>query len=163
MSAGTSLFNTQNVQIGFLKVDDPIRGDNSQHYILSKGPSDISSPNQPSRGVDTIASSIISLSIQSAANLSPIPRPTKLSESLQPSISYDIDRHTLIYKPVARKVHTVPKAISEEYHITRQLPDSPLAGLLELPVHPLTFIPGTRFTQEHQEKPLGYIALYNTL
>jgi hypothetical protein len=70
---------------------------------------------------------------------------------LQPFVSYDIERHTLIYKPVARKVRTVPKAISEEYHITRRLPDHPLAGLPELPVHPPIFTPGTRFTQEHSD------------
>jgi hypothetical protein len=80
MSTGTSLFDTQNVQIGFLKIDDLTRGDNSQHCILSKGPSDISSPNQPSRGVDTIVPFMISSSIQSATNLSPDSSPTRYSE-----------------------------------------------------------------------------------
>ncbi|KAJ8594075.1 hypothetical protein M405DRAFT_698575, partial [Rhizopogon salebrosus TDB-379] len=55
------------------------------------------------------------------------------------------------YKPVARKVRTIPEAISEEYHITCRLPDHPLAGLPELPVHPPIFIPGARFTQERSD------------
>ncbi|KAJ8585633.1 hypothetical protein M405DRAFT_744970, partial [Rhizopogon salebrosus TDB-379] len=31
------------------------------------------------------------------------------------------------------------------------LPDHPLTGLPELPVHPLIFVPGTRFTQERSD------------
>ncbi|KAJ8594386.1 hypothetical protein M405DRAFT_700396, partial [Rhizopogon salebrosus TDB-379] len=56
------------------------------------------------------------------------------------------------YKPVARKVRTVPESITEDYHITRRLPDDPLDGLVDLPTHPPDFIPGKRFTQERSDK-----------
>jgi hypothetical protein len=58
--------------------------------------------------------------------------------------SYDFDRtsRTFVYKPVARKVRTVPESITEDYHITRRLPDDPLDGLVDLPTHPPDFIPG---------------------
>ena len=133
---------------GFLEIDDPNRGDNSQQYILSKERSDTSSFNQPSRGVDTIASFSTPSPVQLATYPPPISRPTTSLDTSHPTISYDIEQHALVYKPVARKVRTVPEAISEEFHITRRLPDFPLAGLPDLPVHPPIFVPGTRFTLE---------------
>jgi hypothetical protein len=54
-------------------------------------------------------------------------------------------RHTLVYKPVAKKVRTVPTAMPAEYRVVRQLPADPLAGLPPLPSRPPEFCPGTRF------------------
>ncbi|KIJ05744.1 hypothetical protein PAXINDRAFT_42286, partial [Paxillus involutus ATCC 200175] len=52
------------------------------------------------------------------------------------------------YKPVAKKVHSTPAPIEEQFRIVRRLPDDPLEGLTPLPTHPPAFVPGERFTQE---------------
>jgi len=58
--------------------------------------------------------------------------------------SYDHSRHALVYKPVAKKVRTVPTTMPAEYRVVRQLPEDPLAGMPELPTHLPEFIPGSR-------------------
>jgi hypothetical protein len=62
--------------------------------------------------------------------------------------SYDPIRRVLVYKPVAKKVHTVQTAMPPEFRIMRQLPDDPLAGMPTLPTHPPDFVPGIHFTQD---------------
>ena len=57
-----------------------------------------------------------------------------------------------LYKPVAKKVRTIPEAISEEFHITCRLPEDPLHDLPELPPKPPDFVPGKCFTQERANK-----------
>jgi hypothetical protein len=46
----------------------------------------------------------------------------------------------------------VPELITEDYHITRRLPDDPLGRLVDLPTHPPDFVPGKRFMQERSNK-----------
>ena len=133
---------------GFLKVNDPVRGDDSSCIIVSKGPTNLSLANQPSRGVNTANLPIISPSKFAATNSPSTSPPSKPFDTSIPTIYYDIPRHTLLYKPVARKVRTIPDSITEEYHITRRLPDNPLEGLPSMPFHPPPFIPGVRFTQD---------------
>ncbi|KIJ08983.1 hypothetical protein PAXINDRAFT_88126 [Paxillus involutus ATCC 200175] len=48
--------------------------------------------------------------------------------------------HILAYKPVAKKVHSTPAPIEEQFCIVRWLPDDPLEGLTPLPTHPPVFI-----------------------
>ncbi|KIO09542.1 hypothetical protein M404DRAFT_91114, partial [Pisolithus tinctorius Marx 270] len=55
---------------------------------------------------------------------------------------------TLVYKPVAKKVWTVPAPMAEEYCIVHSLPDDLLAGLQPLPTHPPDFALGICFTAE---------------
>jgi hypothetical protein len=50
--------------------------------------------------------------------------------------SYDHSHHALVYKPVAKKVCTVPTTMPAEYRVVCQLPEDPLAGMPELPTHP---------------------------
>jgi len=66
--------------------------------------------------------------------------------------SYDPIQHALVYKPVAKKVHTVQTTMPPEFRIMRQLPDNPLASMPTLPTHLPDFVPGTCFTQEWAEK-----------
>jgi len=66
--------------------------------------------------------------------------------------SYDPIRCALVYKPVAKKVHTVQTTMPPEFRITQQLPDNPLAGMPTLPTHPPDFVPGVCFTQERADK-----------
>ncbi|OJA07592.1 hypothetical protein AZE42_07467 [Rhizopogon vesiculosus] len=72
--------------------------------------------------------------------------------AFQLTYCFDSASRALIYKPVTRKVHTVPESITEDYHITRRLPDDPIVGMAYLPTKPPNFIPGIRFTQEHANK-----------
>jgi hypothetical protein len=62
--------------------------------------------------------------------------------------TFDPAYHTLVYKPVTKKVRTVPTAMPAEYRVVRQLPADPLAGLPPLPSHPPEFCPGACFTHE---------------
>jgi hypothetical protein len=117
--------------------------------------------NQPSRGVNS-HHIVRTLSISSySANVSPsytflVSSQTCFNRATINAFqsSYDFDRtlRAFVYKPVARKVRTVPESITEDYHITRRLPDDPLDGLVDLPTHPPDFIPGKRFTQERSDK-----------
>jgi hypothetical protein len=66
--------------------------------------------------------------------------------------AFDSMRHALVYKPVAKKVRTVPTAMPAEYRVVRQLPADPLAGLPPLPSRPPEFCPGTCFTHECADK-----------
>jgi hypothetical protein len=61
-------------------------------------------------------------------------------------------RHVLVYKPVAKKVRTMPTAMPAEYRVVRQLPADPLAGLPPLPSRPPEFCPGMRFMRERADK-----------
>jgi hypothetical protein len=66
--------------------------------------------------------------------------------------SYDHLCHALVYKPVAKKVRTVPTTMPAEYRVVCQLPEDPLAGMPELPTHLPEFIPGSRFTCDRANK-----------
>jgi len=66
--------------------------------------------------------------------------------------SYDPIRRALVYKPVAKKVHTVQTTMPPEFRIMRQLPDNPLASMPTLPTHLPDFVPGVHFTQERVDK-----------
>jgi hypothetical protein len=66
--------------------------------------------------------------------------------------AFDPARHALVYKPVAKKVRTVPTAMPAEYRVVHQLPADPLAGLPPLPSRPPEFSPGVRFTRERADK-----------
>ncbi|KAG2343959.1 hypothetical protein BDR05DRAFT_847432, partial [Suillus weaverae] len=56
------------------------------------------------------------------------------------------------YKPVTKKVRTMPTTMPPEYRVVRQLPENPLAGMPELPTKPPDFVPGICYTQEHADK-----------
>ncbi|KIK34415.1 hypothetical protein CY34DRAFT_37490, partial [Suillus luteus UH-Slu-Lm8-n1] len=56
------------------------------------------------------------------------------------------------YKPVMKKVHSVPAATPPEYRIVRKLPPDPLVGITPLPTHPPDFSPGIRFMQTRADK-----------
>jgi hypothetical protein len=66
--------------------------------------------------------------------------------------TFDPMHHALVYKPVAKKVRTVPTAMPIEYRVVHQLPADPLAGLPPLPSCPPEFCPGMHFTCEHMGK-----------
>jgi hypothetical protein len=65
---------------------------------------------------------------------------------------YDPVIHALVYKPVTKKVRSVPAAKPLEFCVTRELPPDPLIGLEPLPTHPPDFVPGVHFTQERADK-----------
>jgi hypothetical protein len=55
--------------------------------------------------------------------------------------TFDPTCHMLVYKPVAKKVRTVPTAMPAEYRVLRQLPTDPLAGLPPpCPLTPQNFV-----------------------
>jgi hypothetical protein len=60
--------------------------------------------------------------------------------------------HALVYKPVAKKVHSIPAATPPEYHIVHELPPDPLIGITPLPTYPPDFVPGVHFTQACVDK-----------
>jgi hypothetical protein len=66
--------------------------------------------------------------------------------------SYDHLHHALVYKPVAKKVCTVPTTMPAEYRVVRQLPEDPLAGMPKLPTHPPEFISGSHFMRDRANK-----------
>jgi len=66
--------------------------------------------------------------------------------------AFDSTRHVLVYKPVAKKVRTMPTAMPAEYRVVRQLPADPLAGLPPLPSRPPEFSPGAHFMCERADK-----------
>jgi hypothetical protein len=66
--------------------------------------------------------------------------------------AFDPACHVLAYKPVTKKVRTVPTAMPTEYRVVRQLPADLLAGLPPLPTHPPEFCPGVRFTCKCMDK-----------
>ena len=134
---------------GFLSVDEPR---NSRGDVFSQF-SSFPYPHPSSRDICSAPSA----HVLSFANASPSYSYLASSQScfnpetiaaFRSVYSIDPNTHSLVYKPVARKVRTVPDSISEDFHITRRLPDNPLEGLLDLPVHPPEFTPGVRYTQE---------------
>ncbi len=58
----------------------------------------------------------------------------------------------LKYKPVDRKVRPVPTTLPEEFRIVRRAPADILADLPQLPLHPPSFSPGLRYTQERYDE-----------
>jgi hypothetical protein len=66
--------------------------------------------------------------------------------------TFDPARHVLVYKPVAKKVRTMPTAMPAEYRVVRQLPADPLAGLPPLPSRPPEFCPGVCFMCKRTDK-----------
>jgi hypothetical protein len=66
--------------------------------------------------------------------------------------AFNPTRHMLVYKPVAKKVRTVPTSMPAEYRVVRQLPADPLAGLPSLPSRPPEFCPGAHFTCKRADK-----------
>lgn len=54
------------------------------------------------------------------------------------------------YKPVDKKVHSVPGTMPEQFRIVRKFPSDPLKELPELPVNPPDFVPGKRYTEERK-------------
>jgi hypothetical protein len=60
--------------------------------------------------------------------------------------------HALVYKPVVKKVHSIPADTPLDCRVVCELPPDPLTGLKPLPTHPPDFIPGVHFTQEHADK-----------
>ena len=65
--------------------------------------------------------------------------------------SYNTSLHILAYKPVVKKVCSVITPVDGEFHITQTLLDDLFSRLVPLPSHPLDFIPGIHFTQEHAD------------
>jgi hypothetical protein len=61
-------------------------------------------------------------------------------------------RHALVYKPVTKKVRTMPTAMPAEYRVVHQLLADPLAGLPSLPSRPPEFCPGMRYIRERADK-----------
>src|ERR1700710_566282 len=161
MLAESSLCKSlQSARLGFLTIDDPTsRGDKSQLCIFEH--SFLSLVNRPSRGVHshrivrTLSLSAYPVNV-SAAYTFLVSSQTCFNRitiaAFQSSYDFDRTSRTLIYKPVARKVRTVPESITEDYHITCRLPNDPLEGLIDLPTHPPEFVPGKQFTQERSDK-----------
>src|ERR1700710_370116 len=151
MLAESSLCKSlQSARLGFLMIDDlTSRGDKLQLCIHEHSFPPL--VNQPSRGVHSHRI-VRTLSLSSyPANVSAVYTFLVSSQTCFNRItinafqsSYDFDRtsRTLVYKPVARKVRTVPESITEDYHITRRLQNDPLEALIDLPTHPPEFIPG---------------------
>jgi hypothetical protein len=54
--------------------------------------------------------------------------------------AFNPTHHALVYKPVTKKLRTVPTAMPAEYRVVCQLPADPLAGLPPLPTHPQSFV-----------------------
>ena len=134
---------------GFLSVDEPR---NSRGDVFSQVSSFLY-PHPSSRDIHSAPSA----DVLSYANISPTYSYLASSQSCfnPETVSafrsvYSIDpiTHSLAYKPVACKVRTVPDSISEYFHITQRLPDNPLEGLLDLPVHPPEFTPRVCYMQE---------------
>jgi hypothetical protein len=73
-------------------------------------------------------------------------------DAFQSIYLYDFVCHALVYKPVAKKVCTVPTTMPAEYRVVRQLPADTLASMPELPTHPPNPIPGAHFMHEHADK-----------
>ena len=139
---------------GFLDVNDPARGWGEPHSNIIS---------------DSFTScSVLSTVDQTAPRYLDFPHSTpspfytflSLTQSvLSPvhlsafSTTYDFDPilHLLAYKLVARKVQPVLAPLDEEYRVLRRLPDDPLAGLIPLPTHPPSFVPGKQFTQKRAD------------
>ena len=150
MQAGDGVyFASRYFQEGFLAVDElqHFRADTYSHFSL------IPHPHQSSRDIYHAHNA----HMLSFTNLSPSYSYLASSQScfnletvsaFQSVYSIDPITHSLVYKPVACKVRTVPDSISEYFHITQRLPDNPLEGLLDLPVHPPEFTPRVCYMQE---------------
>jgi len=54
--------------------------------------------------------------------------------------TFNPTRHVLVYKPVAKKVRTMPTAMPAEYRVVHQLPADPLAGLPPRPLAPQSLV-----------------------
>ena len=70
---------------------------------------------------------------------------------LASTYTYDQPTHTLVYNPVAKKIHSVIGPLDEEFRITRTLPDGPIAGLKSLLINLPDFMPRSHFIQEHAD------------
>jgi hypothetical protein len=66
--------------------------------------------------------------------------------------TFDPMHHVLVYKPVAKKVRTMPTAMPTEYRVVHQLHADPLAELPPLPSCPPEFCPGMHFMHECADK-----------
>ena len=55
------------------------------------------------------------------------------------------------YKPVAKKVHSVPTTLPEEFRIVRRFPSNPLEDMPPLASQPPEFVPGLHLTRERLE------------
>ncbi|KAG2336909.1 hypothetical protein BDR05DRAFT_896098, partial [Suillus weaverae] len=58
----------------------------------------------------------------------------------------------LVYKPVAKKVYTMPTTTPPKYRVMCERAPEPLVGLPDISSHPPDFIPGMHFTQACMDK-----------
>ena len=67
----------------------------------------------------------------------------------------------MAYKKVANRVKPVATTLTKEYWIICKLPHNPLTDLPELPMHPLSFTPGKRYTAKRMKaqkmNPNGFL------
>jgi len=66
---------------------------------------------------------------------------TPFSSHSTPSTGADSDAHMFKYKPVAKKVKSVPATLPEEFRTTRKIVGDPLADMPSLSPHPTDFVP----------------------
>ena len=137
---------------GFLGFDEPPKGWGDSRALASLISSfNFSSSVSPARSIKTeISDYASSPSYQFASSTQTILLPSHL-DALTSTYTLDPITHSLVYKPVAKKVRPVLAPLEEEYRVLCQLPDNPLAGLVPLPTHPPEFVPRVRFTQARSD------------
>ena len=58
-----------------------------------------------------------------------------------PSSDTDASMCIFKYKPIVKKVKSVPTMLPEEFHTTHKIVGDPLVNMPTLPTHPLDFVP----------------------
>jgi len=72
---------------------------------------------------------------------------TFLSPHSTPSTGADSDAHMFKYKPVIKKVKSVPTTLPEEFRMTRKIVGDPLADMPSLSPYPPDFTPTGRYDE----------------
>ena len=72
---------------------------------------------------------------------------TPLSMHSTPSSTTDTNVRIFKYKPVAKKIKSVPAMLLEEFHTTHKIIGDPLADVPTLPMHLLDFISMGRYNE----------------
>jgi len=65
-----------------------------------------------------------------------------------PSSDTDASAHIFKYKPIAKKVKSVPVMLPKEFCTTRKIIGDPLVNMPTLPMHPLDFVPTGQYNTE---------------
>ena len=72
---------------------------------------------------------------------------TPFSSHSTPSTGADSDAHVFKYKPVAKKVKSVPATLPEEFRTAHKIIGDPLADMPSLSPHPTDFVPTGRYNE----------------